>query len=69
MQIFPRQPTKTTMTLRLQNDQGATQEYHGIADEAEAREIIATWNDPENLKATLIDEGEIIWESIPANEA
>jgi hypothetical protein len=57
------------MTLRLQNTQGATQEYRDVAGKEEAREIIATWSDPEKLKATLIDEGEYIWDSIPADEA
>jgi len=51
------------MQLIIHNTEGASQEY-AVASKQEAREIISTWSDPENLKVTLIDEGEMIWESI-----
>ena len=57
------------MTLRIQNNQGATQEYRNVENETAAREIIKSWSDPENLKTTLIDDGKFVWDSIPANEA
>lgn len=58
------------MTLKIQNEQGACQEYRNVTDAAEAREIIAReWDKPEELKATLIDEGKYIWDSISAEQA
>jgi len=57
------------MTLIIHNKSGASKEYPGIESKEEAREIIATWGDPESLKVTILDEGDLIWKSVKADEA
>lgn len=49
-------PNKTEMKLVLLNAQGASEAYL-VASKAEARRIVRTWVDPQNLTARLFADG------------